>query len=679
MHKPNKRYKKRLSLLLLKAVLVSAILLGSIISILQIIVDANETSKLMDQKFYSLLDVFQEPASRAILTDSYDAGNKLLTGLLSINGILSARITSTDNSYLTNVTNKLFYSRYRVVSDVLFSPTRNYAIDLYIDTAKIKSIGKLSLTIDTAYTGKAFIQRSVIVFLGGVLRSLLMALVLSLIYHLLLTRPLNRLINQLRNINPENDNNRMQVPALYKKNEIGLLVDTANNLLNSIHNHYSMRREAESQIATLSEYDYTTRLPNRASLAKYLDKKIKKNSSYLNKISISCLGIDDFKELNAHVSFNAAEHILLQLSHRLQSVLIKDCYIGKLGEDQFLIISEAIVNPGDIANLAKKLLQQLHQPFTLKNEDITLQASVGISLFPEDGANSEELLQHAEFAMVQAKLKNSSKYQFYLASINEKARKQNKIESELRYAFEKKQFLLLFQPLVNLAEKKIIGVESLLRWHHPTMGTVYPEVFIPILEKTLGIIPVGNWVLEESFRQLRQWYMQGLTDLKISVNLSAVQFQYDNLIETIAKLLKQYQIPSNKIDLEVTESYILEDIDSSRQRLKQLKALGLNLAIDDFGTGYSSLSYLQKFPFDKIKIDKSFIDGLPDNKENSVIVNSIIQLCKNFNLIVLAEGVETKEQESFLLKNGCDEGQGYLYAKPISSKKILALIKNYNS
>ena len=678
MDKSTKRYKKKLSLLLLKAVLISAIILGSIISVIQIIVDANESSKLIDKKFYSILNVLQEPASRAILTDNQESGNKLLEGLLAIQGVSSARLSSTDGKYLTTVTTKLYYSKYRVVSDSLFKAIRNYNLALYTDATKTKVIGNLSFVIDTAYSGKAFIQRSIIVFLGGILRSLLMALVLSLIYHLLLTRPLNKLINQLRNINPENDKNRMQAPKFYKYNEIGLLVDTANNLLNSIHNHYSMRREAESQIASLSEYDYITRLPNRASLVKYLDQKIESNSQSLNKISIFCLGIDNFKELNAHISFSAAEHILVQLSHRLQSALIKDCYIGKLGEDQFLVISETIVNPGDAANLASKLLQQLHQPFTLKNEQITLQATVGISLFSEDGSSSDKLLQHAEFAMIQAKLKNKTKYQFYLASINEQARKQNKIESELHYAFERKQFFLLFQPLVSLTEKKIIGAESLLRWRHPTIGDIYPDVFIPILEKSLGIIPVGKWVLEESFNHLRKWHLQGLTDLKISVNLSAVQFQYDNLVETISQLLEKYQIPSNKVELEVTESYILEDIDNSKQRLNQLKSLGLNLAIDDFGTGYSSLSYLQKFPFDKIKIDKSFIDGLPNNKENSVIVNSIIQLCENFNLLVLAEGVENKEQERFLLENGCDEGQGYLYEKPISSKKILELIANYN-
>lgn len=662
----------QLSIKLLKAVLLGACILGILLSLVQVFLDVHQSSQAIDRKAREMLAMINEPASRAAYRLDTSMGQEVLNGLLEMKSVQVAAIRLDGEPELAVVERPIFTSRYRLLSDYIFNPIRVYRRSLYGYEPEKEYLGELILSIDTAHEGKAFIQRSVVIVFAGIIRAIAMALLLYLIYTTLLTKPLNRLIRHLSSIDPEEPGQQqLPMPKGNENNELGLWVKSANKLLTSIDYHYSLRQKAEARIMRLSQYDYLTRLPNRRALQNQINKLIEKASPKRESIALLCLGLDDFKSLNAQVNFNAAEHILVKLSDRLRNHIGNKAYIGRLGEDQFAIIQSQIEQPYEAAELAQALIKQLDQPFEINNEQLTISATVGITVFPDDGEDVDTLLQQAEFAMIMAKSRSRNRYQFYVATIDTEIRQRKRLEMDLHQALEHHELSLAFQPQFNYQKEKLVGVEALLRWKHPEKGLISPDMFIPMAEHSLDIIPIGDWVLESVCQQLRHWHLGGYKDLRMAVNLSAVQLQDQNIVDRIAYLLDKYQIPPETMELEVTETSIMEDLEISRKQLHKIKDIGVTLALDDFGTGYSSLSYLKQFPFDKIKIDKSFIEGLPDNKENCVIVEAIVQIGKSFGLKVLAEGVETIEQENYLAEKGCQEGQGYYYSKPLSAQDFI--------
>lgn len=671
--------KKRLSVKLLKIVLLAACCLGITLSLIQIIFDARQSSRAIDIEAQQMLAMIREPALRAAYRIEPQMGEEILTGLLEHKSVHVAAIKIPDEPELAVVERPLSTSRYRQFSDYIFEPIRIYRVSLETQTPEKEHYGELLLAIDTAYYGKEFIQRSYVVMLSGLIRALAMAMMLYLIYTLILTKPLNRLIKHLARINPDQPGkHKLPMPDGHRHSELGLWVRTANQLLESIERNFQLRQKAEAQIMRLSQYDYLTRLPNRRTLQKHIQELISQAGEQHKKLAILCLGLDDFKSLNAQFNFNAAEHILVKISDRLRNLVGNRAYIGRLGEDQFAIVLSKFDQPYEAAELAQEMLKQLSRPFEINEEQITISATVGITLYPDDGQDVDNLLQQSEFAMIMAKSRNKNRYQFYIATIDTEIRQRKKLEMDLHQALDHHELSLRFQPQVDLKTLQVIGVEALLRWKHPDKGPISPDTFIPMAETSMDIIPIGDWVLESACHQLDIWRQYGYTDLRMAVNLSAVQLQDKNIVERVEYLLNKYQIPADKLELEVTETSIMEDIETSSEQLRNLKQTGIILALDDFGTGYSSLSYLKKFPFDKIKIDKSFVEDLPDSKENAVIVEAIIQLGKSFGLEVIAEGVETASQENHLRQAGCLEGQGYFYGKPIPEEEFLDLLKNWD-
>ena len=669
--------KQRISVKLLKVVLLAACFLGIVLSLIQVIFDARQSSKAIDAEAQQMLAMIKEPALRAAHRLEPKMGEEILSGLMEHKSVHVAALKIPDEPELAVVERPLSTSRYRQVSDYIFDPIRIYRLSLDLKEENHKHVGELLMAIDTAYYGREFIQRSSLIIFSGLVRSVVMALMLYLIYTLVLTKPLNRLIRNLARINPEQPGqHKLPMPNGHSQNELGLWVRTANQLLESIERNFHLRQKAEARVMRLSQYDYLTRLPNRRTLQKQLQNLISHADSQ-NPVAILCLGLDDFKSLNAQFNFNAAEHILVKISDRLRTQIGNKAYIGRLGEDQFAIILSEIEQPYEAAEMAQDLLKQLNRPFEINDEKITISATVGITLFPDDGQDVDNLLQQAEFAMIMAKSRNKNRYQFYIATIDTEIRQRKKLEMDLHQALEHHELSLRFQPQIDLSSSRIIGVEALLRWKHPDKGAISPDMFIPMAENSMDIIPIGDWVLESACEQLHQWHLAGHDNLRMAVNLSAVQLQDKSIVERVEYLLKKYQVAPGKLELEVTETSIMEDIEASSSQLHSLKKTGVLLALDDFGTGYSSLSYLKKFPFDKIKIDKSFVEGLPESKENSVIVEAIIQLGKSFGLEVIAEGVETAGQEQHLKQAGCMEGQGYFYGKPMLENEFLELLQNW--
>ncbi|MGI9283310.1 MAG: putative bifunctional diguanylate cyclase/phosphodiesterase [Endozoicomonas sp.] len=668
--------KQRLSAKLLKAVLLAACVLGIAISCVQICIDARQSSQSIDSEAQQMLAMIRESSIQAAYRLEPTMGEEILSGLMEHQSVHVAAIKIPDEPELAVVERGLSTSKYRQLSDYIFEPIRIYRIPLYKEEPFHEYYGELLLAIDTAYHGREFIQRSMIVLVSGIFRAIAMALLLYLIYSLILTKPLNRLIKNLSQINPDAPgSHKLPMPKGHKDNELGLWVRTANQLLESIERNLNLRQKAEAQIMRLSQYDYLTRLPNRKTLQKHLQSLLNKPLSSDGNVAILCLGLDDFKSLNAQFNFNAAEHALVKIADRLRNHIGNRAYIGRLGEDQFAIVLSKITQPYEAAEMAQALLKQLAKPILVNEEKITLSGTVGITLYPDDGQEVDNLLQQAEFAMIMAKSRSHNRYQFYIATIDTEIRQRKKLEMDLHEALEHHELSLVYQPQIDFKTSRMVGAEALLRWKHPEKGLISPEMFIPIAENNLDIIPIGDWVLESACHQLHEWHQTGLNDLRMAVNLSAIQLRDKNIVDRINYLLNKYQIPPQLLEIEVTETCIMEDIELSSEQLNKIKATGITLALDDFGTGYSSLSYLKQFPFDKLKIDKSFVEGLPDNKENTVIVEAIIQLGRSFGIEVIAEGVETKEQETHLISSGCTEGQGYFYSRPIPDKEFAEFLR----
>ncbi|MEK1907014.1 MAG: GGDEF domain-containing phosphodiesterase, partial [Pseudomonas sp.] len=317
----------------------------------------------------------------------------------------------------------------------------------------------------------------------------------------------------------------------------------------------------------------------------------------------------------------------------------------------------------------------LEAPFLLDQQEVMLRATIGITLFPEDGDSTEKLLQKAEQTMTLAKSRSRNRYQFYIASVDSEMRRRRELEKDLREALTRGELHLVYQPQIDYRDHRVVGVEALLRWQHPQHGFVPPDLFIPLAEQNGSIIAIGEWVLDQSCRQLREWHDQGFSDLRMAVNLSTVQLHHAELPRMVNNLLQVYRLPARSLELEVTETGLMEDITTAAQHLLSLRRAGALIAIDDFGTGYSSLSYLKSLPLDKIKIDRSFVQDVLEDEDDATIVRAIIQLAKSLGMQVIAEGVETIEQESYIIAQGCHEGQGYLYSKPIPAREVTLYLK----
>ena len=524
--------------------------------------------------------------------------------------------------------------------------------------------------------GESFVTNSIIIFISGVLRALAMGLVLYLVYHWLLTKPLSQIIEHLSNINPDRPSEH-KLPMLKgnEKNELGLWINTANQLLSSIERNTSLRREAENSLLRMAQYDFLTGLPNRLQLQQQLDKILEDAGRLNRRVAVLCVGLDDFKGINEQFSYQTGDQLLLALSDRLRSHSGRLGALARLGGDQFALVQADIEQPYEAAELAQTVLDDLDTPFMLDQQQVRLRATIGITLFPEDGDSTEKLLQKAEQTMTLAKSRSRNRYQFYIASVDSEMRRRRELEKDLRDALTLKQLHLVYQPQIDYRDHRVVGVEALLRWQHPQHGLVPPDLFIPLAEQNGSIIPIGEWILDQTCRQLREWHDQGFTELRMAVNLSTVQLHHVELPRVVNNLMQVYRLPMRSLELEVTETGLMEDINTAAQHLLSLRRSGALIAIDDFGTGYSSLSYLRSLPLDKIKIDKSFVQDLLQDEDDATIVRAIIQLGKSLGMQVIAEGVETVEQEAYIIAQGCNEGQGYLYSKPLPARELTAYLK----
>jgi diguanylate cyclase (GGDEF)-like protein len=433
-------------------------------------------------------------------------------------------------------------------------------------------------------------------------------------------------------------------------------------------------RKVDRRIQTLANYDPVTGLPNRNLLHDRISQAIHFARRYERTVAILFIDLDDFKVVNDSLGHNVGDQLLRELGKRFLACVREVDSVARIGGDEFVIVLTGIAHRSDVSAIAEKVLEALAKPFILEGREVFISSSIGIASYPRDGQNEATLLKNADSAMYHAKERGKGNYQFYAAEMNEMALERLSLINDLHRALERNEFVLHYQPQVNIASGKISGVEALIRWQHPRKGTIPPMKFIPVAEETRLIIPIGQWILRSACAQAMEWHRAGF-EITLSVNLSVLQVEERKLVELVEDTLRETGMNPKFLELELTENILIQRPDIIYNVFQQLRGLGVRLAIDDFGTGYSSLSYLSKLPIDKLKIDRSFIHDLANNADDRSIVEAIISMAHSLRLRSIAEGVETPEQEKILRRLDCDELQGYIYSPPLPHEELTALLR----
>jgi len=432
-------------------------------------------------------------------------------------------------------------------------------------------------------------------------------------------------------------------------------------------------KENEESINYLKEYDTLTALPQKALFISKLDNIINDNKNISRVVGIMTLGLDDFRFINEAIGHSAGDILLVQISNRLKEYTNNKNILARVTGDEFAVLLDNIKDISEVTNAANDILRIFSTPFMVENRELFITASIGISIYPVHGIYAETLIMNAISAQNHVKRNGKNNYQIYSKKMNEDAYETLEMITSLRHAEEREEFILHYQPQVSLDSGDVTGFEALIRWDHPKLGVIYPDKFISLAENNGTIIPMSEWVIREACKQNKEWHDKGYNNLMVSVNLSAMQFKKRDLAKTIKDILKNTKLPAKYLEVEITEGILIEDVDKAIEILSELKKIGVSIAIDDFGTGYSSLSYLRQFQIDKLKIDRSFIKGIPDS-DNGSIANIIIELAKSFNLKVIAEGAETIEHINFLKERNCDEIQGYYFSKPMEKDECTEML-----
>ncbi|WP_248749902.1 GGDEF and EAL domain-containing protein [Pseudomonas sp. MWU15-20650] len=429
------------------------------------------------------------------------------------------------------------------------------------------------------------------------------------------------------------------------------------------------------KVSHLLQYDALTQLPNSTLLGDRLTQAIAMGRRHDTQLAVMFIGLDRFKRINNALGYPAGDEVLQQVSQSLVATVRESDSVFRYGSDEFVILLNDIQPPQQTQHIAQKVLKAVSDTRHIAGHDLSVTASLGISLYPSDTANAVGLIKHAETAMHNSKERGPNDFSFYTEAMNLHAQHQQNLESAILQALERDEFVLHYQPKLDLKSGRVVGAEALTRWFQPQSGWVSPIDFIPVAEDSGLIVRLTQWVLRQACEQAQAWRGMNLPPLGISVNISAIDFRQRDFVDNLAIILEQTGLPPTQLELEITESVLMQNVDETVEILQRIKAMGVRLALDDFGTGYSSLSYLRRFPIDVLKIDQSFVHGLGVNSRDEQLISAIISLGKSLELNIIAEGVETVEQLNFLKAQQCDEGQGFLFSKALPAKDFIPLLQ----
>jgi diguanylate cyclase (GGDEF)-like protein len=545
-----------------------------------------------------------------------------------------------------------------ILSSQLFQKT--ILLQTSLRGLKTHADGELKAAYDAAK------ERTLLTF--GLLAGLmaLFGIVVSLMFRNAVLRPLQGLERAIGRVNAGDEKQRANVLA---DDEIGMVCRAFNGLLDQ-------QAEHRRQLQYLAYHDVLTGLPNQLLVKDRLHQAIAFADRSGSRVALLLLDLDNFKTINDSLGHPVGDALLRAVADRLAGSIRDTDTLARQGGDEFLVILAGMPGSDDIAALAEKLLERLAVPFHIEGHELSTSASMGLAIHPDDSRDFDSLLKKADTALYEAKAAGRNTYRFFTERMNVEASEYLQLRGGLRRALENQEFVLHYQPQVDLATGAVVGAEALLRWQHPDQGSVPPARFIPVAEESGLIVAIGEWVLREACRQLAEWRTAGLPELSVAVNLSGVQFKRGNVERSVLAALQEFELPPRLLELELTESILISDTESVLTTVRRLKDIGVKLSIDDFGTGYSSLSYLKRFNVDKLKIDQSFVRDFTNDPDDAAIVRAIIQMARSLNLRTIAEGVETAHVRDQLSAFRCDEAQGYYFARPLPAVEFVTCVQS---
>ena len=438
---------------------------------------------------------------------------------------------------------------------------------------------------------------------------------------------------------------------------------------------FMARKAAEQNLRFFASHDPLTGLSNRTMFNDRLHQALAQAARFERSLALLFIDLDGFKDVNDTHGHTVGDVLLAELANRLRASLREGDVIGRMGGDEFVVLIEEFTEAGQVSEVAKKLLDTVSRPFTLQGRDCHVTASLGISIYPDDGKDADTLIKNADMAMYLVKQQGKSSYRFYSPQMNVHLVERLSLESGLRRAIELGELTLLYQPRVGVSDGQVSGVEALMRWQHPTQGMIGPGEFIPVAEDAGLIAAIGEWALHSACRQARTWRDHGLPLLRVAVNLSQKQFLQESLIQVVREALHRTALEAGRLELEITEEMVIRNPERAMRLLAQLKEAGVRVVVDGFGTGYSSLSFLRRLPIDSVKVDRSLIGELPGNADAAALTRGVVAMAHSLGLTVIAEGVETREQLEFLREHGCEEMQGNYFSAPVAPEILPGIVR----
>ncbi|MGE6382047.1 putative bifunctional diguanylate cyclase/phosphodiesterase [Shewanella baltica] len=651
-------------------VVFTALFFAIAIFIVEIALVVVSTKQQLTTTQQELLDSVEQPAANAVWALDDNLARQTLEGAIKVEHVGSAVIELDDGSMFVSVSNnkKNNSQTFISLSNKLFDDLKEISRPLYRPfyfegTQQQQLIGTLTVFYDTQELTNTLFSQLRFSFFATLARALLLTLVLSVVFHRFLTQPIARISEAIDKIEPDSpDENLLPMSNAHKDDELGLVTSKFNQILIQFS-------QTQSKLRKMATRDPLTGLPNRTLLLETIAVTIQRSRVHKRSFALMFIDLDRFKNINDSLGHALGDQFLARIARILERFVGDKGTVSRLGGDEFVILADTVHTPDQAADFVDKLLIQLNVPIQLNEHAIHPAASIGISIYPEDGNSAEDLIRHADIAMYSAKAAGSNQWAFFKQQMTERAAVRLRTEASLHDALKNNEFLLYFQPKLDLQTGKVIACEALIRWQKDGR-LISPVSFIPVAEETGIIIPIGRWVIEQSCKVLREWQKKYNYAIPIAINVASQQFADASLVPDIKQMALRYQIQPELLEIEITETSLMNDIELAIAKLEQLKSAGFGIDVDDFGTGYSSLSYLRHLPITTMKIDRCFVSDLPGD---SAIASTILMLGKQLNLTIVAEGIENEQQLDWLKENQCQVGQGFYFSQPLPQAEFEAL------
>jgi diguanylate cyclase (GGDEF)-like protein len=654
----------RLGWRLMAITLVLACAIGLGLAVAQILADSRSQGAEIDRGVERLLAMMREPATEAAYNIDDRLARRVVEGVSRFDGIVGAELTVGDKEVLASETHEPAASPFRFVTAALFGDRRDYAIELVAESGE--SVGHLRLQLDTYPPGRAFLARAGMVLALGLLNAGLLALALLTVFNRFLTRPLVRMVHALSSFDPNAPESiRLDVPPRHEQDELGLWARSVNRLLGAIRENLARRTEAETRASWLEHFDTLTGLANRTLLLANTTHAMA-GAGEDGQLAIVMVDIREFRDVNAQYGVEFGDEVLREVAQRLNTLGAGSAALtARLAEDAFAFLVPGPDARDRAATLARGVHDAFATPLGLGRQSLPLALDVGAAVYPDDAQNADQLVQNAERALAYAKKAGLPGPQFYQAEQDKDLQRRKRLVRDLRNAPDRDEIRLHYQPLVAARTGQPAAVEVLARWAHPELGNVAPVEFVPLAEGSGQIVAFGEWLLRRACHDAALWRRVTTVPPRVAVNVSATQLRERGFDGMVASALAESRLPADQLELEITETALIENIDQAIGILRSVRATGVRISIDDFGTGLASLSYLKRLPIDQLKIDISFIRDILHDPGDAQIVKAIINLGHSLDLEVVAEGVEAPAQRDLLAAAGCDLMQGYLFAQPM--------------